>query len=100
MLAVTDAAAQAIEALTSQDGQQQQAEGGLRFSLKAADDASAQLALAVTRQPEQGDKVVTADNGAHVFLEQGAAEFLDDKVLDVQQNNEGEIAFALAPQQA
>jgi Fe-S cluster assembly iron-binding protein IscA len=99
MLAVTDAAAHAIEALTSQDGQQQ-TEGGLRFSLRTADDASAQLALAVTGQPEQGDKVVTADNGANVFLEQGAAEFLDDKVLDVQRNNEGEIAFALAPQQA
>ena len=99
MLAVTDAAAQAIEALTSQDGQPQ-TEGGLRFSLMTADDASAQLALAVTREPEQGDKVVTADNGAHVFLEEGAAEFLDDKVLDVQQNTEGEIAFALAPKQA
>lgn len=99
MLAVTDAAAQAIEALTSQDGQQQ-TEGGLRFSLRTADDASAQLALAVISQPEQGDKVVTADNGANVFLEQGAAEFLDDKVLDVQRNTEGEIAFALAPQQA
>jgi iron-sulfur cluster assembly protein len=98
MLAVTDAAAQAIEVLTSQEGQQQ-AQGGLRFSLQTADDAGAQLALAVTPQPEQGDQVVTADNGANVFLEQGAAEFLDDKVLDVQQNTQGEVAFALAPQQ-
>ncbi|ONI89873.1 iron-sulfur cluster biosynthesis protein [Actinosynnema sp. ALI-1.44] len=97
MLAVTDAAAQAIGALTSQNGQQE-AEGGLRFSLRSSDDAGAQLALAVTKQPEQGDKVVTADNGASVYLEHAAAEFLDDKVLDVQQNNEGEIAFALAPQ--
>ncbi|ALG08993.1 iron-sulfur cluster biosynthesis family protein [Kibdelosporangium phytohabitans] len=97
MLAVTDAAAQAIGALTSQNGQQE-AEGGLRFSLQSSDDAGAQLALAVTKQPEQGDQVVTTDNGASVYLERAAAEFLDDKVLDVQQNNEGEIAFALAPQ--
>ncbi|RSM90408.1 iron-sulfur cluster biosynthesis protein [Kibdelosporangium aridum] len=97
MLAVTDAAAQAIEALTSQNGQQQ-AEGGLRFSLQSSDDAGAQLALAVTKQPEQGDQVVTADNGATVYLESGAAEFLDDKVLDIQRNTDGEVAFALAPQ--
>ncbi|CAM3971597.1 iron-sulfur cluster biosynthesis family protein [Kibdelosporangium persicum] len=97
MLAVTDAAAQAIEALTSQNDESQ-VEGGLRFSLQSSDDVGAQLALAVTKQPEQGDQVVTADNGANVYLERGAAEFLDDKVLDVQRNSEGEIAFALAPQ--
>lgn len=97
MLAVTDAAAHAIEALTSKNGQHS-TEGGLRFSLQSSDDAGAQLALAVTPEPEQGDQVVTADNGASVYLESGAAQFLDDKVLDVQQNNDGEVAFALAPQ--
>jgi Fe-S cluster assembly iron-binding protein IscA len=97
MLAVTDAAAQAIEALTSTE----QSSGGLRFSLQQpSEDANAQLALAVTPQPQEGDQVVTADNGAHVYVDQGAAPFLDDKVLDVQRNNEGEIAFALAPQGA
>jgi iron-sulfur cluster assembly protein len=95
MLAVTDAAAQAIEALTSSE---QQSHGGLRFSLQSSQDSTAQLALAVTPQPQEGDQVVTAENGAHVYVEQGATEFLDDKVLDVQQNTEGEIAFALAPQ--
>ena len=98
MLAVTDAAAQAIEALTSQPGQKP--EGGLRFSLQASPDVNPQLALAVTPQPKDGDQVVTADNGAHVYVEPSATEFLDDKVLDVQQNSEGEIAFALAPQGA
>jgi iron-sulfur cluster assembly protein len=95
MLAVTDAAAQAIEALTST----QEPDGGLRFSLQSSQDSTAQLALAVTPQPEEGDQVVTTDNGAHVYVDRGAAEFLDDKVLDVEQSNEGEIAFALAPQQ-
>jgi Fe-S cluster assembly iron-binding protein IscA len=98
MLAVTNAAAQAIEALTSEQGRQ--AEGGLRFSLQASADTNPQLALAVTQQPQEGDQVVTADNGAHVFVESSATEFLDNKVLDVQQNTEGEIAFALAPQRA
>jgi len=94
MLAVTDAAAQAIEALTSSD----ESAGGLRFSLQPSQAADAQLALAVTPQPQDGDQVVTADNGAHVYVDQNATEFLDDKVLDVQRNNDGEIAFALAPQ--
>jgi iron-sulfur cluster assembly protein len=94
MLAVTDAAAQAIEALTSSE----QSSGGLRFSLQSGEDSNAQLALAVTPQPQDGDQVVTADNGAHVYVDRGAAEFLDDKVLDVQRNTEGEIAFALEPQ--
>lgn len=100
MLAVTDAAAQAIEALTSEGGKQQQTEGGLRFSMQSKDNSDAQLALTVTPSPQEGDQVVTADNGAHVYLEQSAAQFLDDKVLDVQRNETGEIAFALAPQQA
>jgi Fe-S cluster assembly iron-binding protein IscA len=99
MLAVTDAAAQAIEALTSEDGQPQP-EGGLRFSMQSKDNSDTQLALSVTPRPQEGDQVVTADNGAHVYVEQTAAQFLDDKVLDVQRNETGEIAFALAPQQA
>ncbi|MEV4319810.1 iron-sulfur cluster biosynthesis family protein [Actinocrispum sp. NPDC049592] len=96
MLAVTDAAAQAIEALTSSEAT---TDGGLRFSLQSSQDSSAQLALAVTPRPEEGDQVVTADNGAHVFVDQGAAQFLDDKVLDVQRNADGEVAFALEAQQ-
>jgi iron-sulfur cluster assembly protein len=94
MLAVTDAAARAIEALTSEEQQG----GGLRFSLQATQDSSAQLALAVTPQPEDGDQVVTADNGAHVYVESTATEFLDDKVLDVQPNADGDLSFALATQ--
>jgi hypothetical protein len=39
--------------------------------------------------------VVTADAGAQVFLEPQAAEFLSDKVLDVQQDAEGQLNFAV-----
>jgi Fe-S cluster assembly iron-binding protein IscA len=95
MLAVTEAAARAIEALTTEE---RQGGGGLRFSLQASQDSSAQLALAVTPQPQDGDQVVTAENGAHVYVEPTATEFLDDKVLDVQPNADGELSFALATQ--
>ncbi|TDV53859.1 iron-sulfur cluster biosynthesis protein [Actinophytocola oryzae] len=93
MLAVTEAAAEAISALTAQGGIQQ--EGGLRFALQTEADSQPALALTVAPQPAEGDQVVTANEGAHVFLEEGAADYLSDKVLDVQADNEGQLNFAV-----
>ncbi|MFL6141636.1 MAG: iron-sulfur cluster biosynthesis protein [Labedaea sp.] len=93
MLAVTEAAADAIAALTAQEGVQE--EGGLRFAIQAMDDSQAALALSVEPAPVEGDQVVTADEGAQVFLEPQAAEFLADKVLDVEEDGEGQISFAV-----
>jgi iron-sulfur cluster assembly protein len=92
MLAVTEAAAQAIDALTAQGGVE---DGGLRFSMQAQSDSEAALALTVASAPVEGDQVVTADTGAHVFLEEQAADYLSDKVLDVQQDDEGQLNFAV-----
>lgn len=92
MLAVTEAAAEAISALTAQGGTQ---EGGLRFAIQNESDSQAALALTVAPAPAEGDQVVTANEGAHVFLEPQAADFLSDKVLDVQPNAEGEPTFAV-----
>jgi len=97
MLALTDAAAQAISALTAQEGQTDN--GGLRFAVQAQQDSGAQLALSVAPAPEEGDQVVGSDGGAKVFLEPQAAMFLDDKVLDVQQDEQGQLNFAVLPQQ-
>ncbi|MGH3760335.1 iron-sulfur cluster biosynthesis protein [Actinophytocola sp.] len=93
MLAVTEAAAEAITALTAQGGIDEQ--GGLRFSMKNESDSQAALALTVSSAPVEGDQVVTADTGAHVFLEEQAADYLSDKVLDVQQDAEGQLNFAV-----
>jgi iron-sulfur cluster assembly protein len=71
MLAVTTAAAEAISALTAEEGQQGGA--GLRFSVHRASEESASLALSVTPEPQQGDQVVTSDEGAKVFMEPEAA---------------------------
>src|SRR5690242_56043 len=49
MLAVTDAAADAISALTAQEGVQNQ--GGLRFELRALEDSQTALALSVAPAP-------------------------------------------------
>ena len=45
--------------------------------------------------PTDGDQVVTANEGAHVFLEEQAASYLSDKVLDLQSDAEGELTFAV-----
>lgn len=96
MLAVTDAAADAIAALTEQSGLQE--EGGVRFSMHTETDSSAALALSLEPAPVDGDQVVTARTGAHVFLEEVAADFLSDKVLDVQPDAEGQLNFAVLEQ--
>lgn len=93
MLAVTDAAADAIAALTEQSGVRDQ--GGVRFSMSTESDSSAQLALSVAPAPTDGDQVVTAEAGANVFLERQAADFLSDKVLDVRPDAEGQLNFAV-----
>jgi Fe-S cluster assembly iron-binding protein IscA len=96
MLAVTEAAAEAISALTAQGGIQQ--EGGLRFAMQVSTDSEAALALSVAPAPAEGDQVVTANEGAHVFLEQGAADYLSDKVLDIQPDADGQLSFAVLEQ--
>jgi Fe-S cluster assembly iron-binding protein IscA len=93
MLAVTEAAADAISALTAQEGVQ--GEGGLRFAMRAMDDSQAALALSVAPAPAAGDQVITSEDGAQVFLEPEAAEFLSDKLLDVEQDAEGQLNFAV-----
>lgn len=95
MLAMTDAAAEAISALTAQEGKQEK--GGLRFAVQSQQEQGAQLALSVADQPESGDQVLGTDAGARVFLEPQAAQFLDDKVLDVQQDEQGQLNFAVMP---
>ncbi|SEP51549.1 iron-sulfur cluster biosynthesis protein [Amycolatopsis saalfeldensis] len=97
MLTVTEAAAEAITALTAQQGAE---ESGLRFALQSMENEGAQLALSVAPAPEDGDRVVGTDGGAKVFLEPQAAALLDDKVLDVQQDESGDVAFAVLPQQS
>jgi len=96
MLTVTEAAAEAITALTGQDGTQ--GGSGLRFAMHSQEGDSPQLAVSVAPQPENGDQVLGSEGGPKVFLEPDAAALLDDKVLDVQQDETGEVAFAVLPQ--
>lgn len=95
MLAMTDTAAEAISALTQNQGKE---EGGLRIAATGQGDGEMTLSLAVSGAPEAGDEVVGTESGAMIFMESRAAEFLDDKVLDVEQDPEGQLNFAVYQQ--
>jgi Fe-S cluster assembly iron-binding protein IscA len=96
MLTVTEAAEKAVSALLAQEGQQQG--GGLRFAMQNEQEAEAQLGLSVAATPGNNDQVLDSDEGAKVFLEPQAAQFLDDKVLDVEQDDQGQLNFAVMQQ--
>ena len=96
MLEVTPVAAEVINELTSQ-AEAASDEVGLRFAL-ATDQDSQALELTLSEAVD-GDEVVTAPAGAKVMMEPAAAQYLDDKVLDVRQDDEGNPAFAIARQE-
>ena len=88
MLTLTDSAVAAIRSLTSQP--ELPAETGLRIMAPADGAPSFQLALA--EAPVAGDQVVE-EGGARVFVEAAAAAALQDKELDAQVNEQGDVAF-------
>jgi Fe-S cluster assembly iron-binding protein IscA len=96
MLALTNDAQQAIEGVLSAtsipDG------AGLRIAPPVgADGAGAgQLEVTIATVPAEADQVIDQD-GARVFLDEAAVDFLDDKVLDASISGE-EVRFALAEQ--
>ena len=94
MLTLTENASAVIKNIT---GAQEQPEGsGLRIVQQgAAEDA--ELALTTAESPEPGDQVVE-EEGARVFLEETAAQTLDDKVLDAQVDESGGVQFMLGMQ--
>ncbi|SDF82428.1 Fe-S cluster assembly iron-binding protein IscA [Lentzea fradiae] len=97
MLEVTPMAAEVINELTSQT-EAPSDDVGLRFALAADQNSQAALELSLSEAAD-GDQVVAAPSGAKVILEPAAAQYLDDKVLDVRQDDEGNPAFAIARQE-
>jgi Fe-S cluster assembly iron-binding protein IscA len=90
MLTITESAVSAIRGMTSQPDLP--VETGLRIVKQGAGAPSFQLAL--TEGPATGDQVVE-EGGARVFLETAAA-VLEDKALDAQVNEQGDLAFRIS----
>lgn len=91
MLTLTDNAADVVQKIVEQNVADEQA--GLRISQQADES----LTLAPADASEPGDQVVE-EKGARVFLDEGAAAVLDDKVLDAQVEDDGSVQFAVGVQ--
>ncbi|QIS06141.1 hypothetical protein F5X71_30945 [Nocardia brasiliensis] len=92
MLMLTPTAIEVVRTITSADGTPQEA--GLRISTT---DGAETLQLEVAAAPSAQDQVLDAD-GSRIFLDQQAAAFLDDKVLDTGTDANGEGGFVIAMQ--
>jgi Fe-S cluster assembly iron-binding protein IscA len=92
MLSISQSAAEVIKQVVS--ASEISEEGGIRLSVEPLGEQSAKLDVSIAESPEAGDSVVEED-GANVFIEPGAATFLDDKVLDA--TIEGDrVSFSLS----
>ena len=92
MLTLTENASTVVKTLVDQTGGQ---EAGLRISQDAPDSPA--LHVIPSEAPQPGDQVLEED-GARVFLEETAAETLDDKILDAQVDDAGGVQFTIANQ--
>jgi iron-sulfur cluster assembly protein len=96
VLLISESAAEAIKRIVSSSPIA--GEGGVRIVAAPIDEQSARLDLSVAESPAVGDTVIE-EQGAHVFLDDNAASFLDDKVLDA--TIEGEtVSFAIIERQS
>ncbi|HYY20238.1 MAG TPA: hypothetical protein VE780_00020 [Thermoleophilaceae bacterium] len=94
MLAITDAAAEAIKGVVSAQGAPEGA--GLRIAAPPEAAQEGRLEVALAAVPAEEDEVIE-EGGAHVFLESRAAEALDDKLLDAEVEG-GEVRFTVGEQ--
>jgi Fe-S cluster assembly iron-binding protein IscA len=95
VLAISQVAAEVIKQIVSSS--QISEEGGIRISAETVDNDSVRLDLALAERPGVDDKVLE-EKGANVFVQQGVAPFLDDKVLDAAVDND-KVSFSIVDQQ-
>lgn len=95
VLTLTENASTVVKSIVEQSDDIQ--DGGLRISQDAVDSPA--LHVIPTEAPQPGDQVLE-ENGARVFLEETAADTLDDKVLDAQIDENGGVQFMIAIQDA
>ena len=95
MLTLTDQAVAAIRNLTARPGLP--AQTGLRIAPGEADTGGLSLSLSLSDGPQAGDQVIE-ETDVQVFLQPETADALEDKELDAQIGEDGEVAFLLQPQ--
>lgn len=90
MLTLTDTASAVVSNIVGQATGSET--GGLRI-----DQEGSQLNLSIAEAPAS-EEVVVENAGARVFLANGAADVLDDKVLDARVEQDGSVRFAIGDQ--
>ncbi|BDI23681.1 Fe-S cluster assembly protein HesB [Herbiconiux sp. L3-i23] len=91
MLTLTDTASTVVKTIVSQTPDTDTA--GIRIQ----GGGDSEFVLGIAPNPEASDTVVDSE-GARVFLDEDAAQVLDDKILDAQVDDEGGVRFAIAQQ--
>lgn len=92
MLTLTENASTIVRDITAQPAYADTT--GLRISTDG-DPSAFTITPAGGAEP---DDVVVEQSGATVYLDEGAAEVLDDKILDAAVDDQGRVEFALAEQ--
>ncbi|WP_216853015.1 hypothetical protein [Phytoactinopolyspora halotolerans] len=90
MLALTNQAATAIRSLTDQPGLSEEA--ALRIESTVDEDQTRKFALSLTSEQQPADQVIESE-GARVFMDATTAEELDDKALDAEISEQGQVQF-------
>ena len=91
MLTLTSGAVQVIRTVTANP--ELPPDTGIR--IEPGNDGSDALRLSVASAPEAGDQIVE-EEGARVYLESNVATLLDDKTLDAEVDQQGDVAFTIA----
>ena len=91
MLTLTETATTAVKSMV--DRNPTLTDGGLRID--SGPDGGNTFGVAIVPEPQPGDSTIES-GGARVFLEENASRILDDKVLDAQVSQDGDVTFALA----
>lgn len=91
MLTVTAEAADAVGKMVERSEFSET--GGIRIYSEPVTGSEATIRLTVVAEPETDDQLIEAD-GSKIFLEEKAARFLDDKVLNASFEDHS-IRFAI-----
>jgi iron-sulfur cluster assembly protein len=94
MLTITSEAAQVIGAIVASSPIP---EGGVKISAKPVTDTESRLELSIVEGPTETDSVIE-EEGTRLFLEDAVSEYLDDKVLDAQMEEGGQVRFTIQDQ--
>ena len=93
MLTLTDTASIVVKEIVARNSDVDGA--GLRIEAESADGK--EFGVAIATGPEDHDAVIE-QGGARVYVEERAAQALDDKTLDARVGEDGRVAFDVLPQ--